>query len=230
MRPLARSLGHVLNATIGPGLRLRLKSVAIDPVRPIVTGFSPHLKTQPKKTQLQAKSSYSHVFLTYSCVLKTWLQNLFFFFFLCSGTSQPTINKQENNGSPCLRSLLGLNWLNLGSIVFSLGGFQLVYLLFLDKIIFQVSKQQLLYHPGCQCSYTLHMPPNMCELPNNWIINTMLHCQQTNALIDIVNNRLIGIIALDRKHVWKWFFYFLFFTNACIFFKLILYLFIRFEF
>ena len=52
MRPLARSLGHVLHVAIGPGLRPRLKSVAIDPVRPIVTGFGPHLKMQPKKRWL----------------------------------------------------------------------------------------------------------------------------------------------------------------------------------
>ena len=36
----------------------------------------------------------------------------------------------------------------------------------------------------------------------------MLHCQRTNALIDIVNNMLIGIIVVDRKHVRKSFFFF----------------------
>ena len=30
--------------------------------------------------RLQAKSSYSHIFLTYNRILKTWLQNFFFFF------------------------------------------------------------------------------------------------------------------------------------------------------
>ena len=42
-------LGHVLNAAIGRSFRPRLKSAAIDPFRPLVTWFRPHLKTRPKK-------------------------------------------------------------------------------------------------------------------------------------------------------------------------------------
>ena len=72
------ALGHVLNAAIGLGLRPRLKKCGHRSLRPIVMGFRPYLKTQPKKTYLQAKLGYSHVFLTYSCVLNTWLQNIVF--------------------------------------------------------------------------------------------------------------------------------------------------------